>query len=451
MQTLLKSLAALMLWSGAHGAGPSEAYEKLWSDPEVSRRIERDIEQHRKSEVEIRFIDAAGKPLTGVTFDAEQTSHDFLFGANLFMLGCYPTARENAAYEKAFVELFNAGTVPFYWRAYETERGVYRFATDSPPSRRRPPPDAVLAFCEKHGLTPHGHTLVWDNPKWSIPDWLPADLDERARCIESWVQTLGSRYGGRIHKWDVLNEPMYSKLRKPHVPMPPGYEVSAFKSAERHFPAGTRFFLNEATQVWTAPQTEAYCQLIESYREQGAKIAAVGMQFHFFKPALMQEVLDGKKYAPQELFAALDRIGELGLPIHISEITLPSNPNDAPGQAGQAAVARNYYRLWFSHPNIESITWWNVPDGAAAAGETHLDSGLLNADLTPKPAYTALRDLIHREWKTRFTGESGARAGLKFRGFHGTYRYTARAGGETMQGTFHLQRGAKNQITIRRN
>ena len=428
---------------------PSEAYQKLWNDPSVSRRIEDGIRTNRMDEAVLKFAGADGQPVSNATTRIEQTRHTFLFGANIFMLGCYPTARENEAYAQAFAGLFNAATVPFYWRAYEPERGVYRFAADSPLLRRRPPPEAVLAFCEQHGITPHGHTLVWDNPTWSIPDWLPAGLDERAQQIELWVKTLGGRYGGRIHKWDALNEPWWAMRRTPRVPMPPGYEVSAFKLAERYFPPGTCFFLNEATQVWDAPETEAHCQLVQSYRQQGARIDGLGLQFHFFKLPLMDDAANGKAYPPPQLFAALDRIAQLGSPIHVSEITLPSNYTSHGGLQGQAVIARNLYRLWFSHPNVESITWWNVPDGAATAAESNLDSGLLHADLTPKPAYEALRELIHHDWKTRLSGTCNAQGMLAFRGFHGEYTVTAQAGTKTVKQTFQLKKGAPNEWIVK--
>ena len=115
------------------------SYEALWDDPAVSERIATGIEKHRKSNVRLRIEDAAGRPLPGAKVSIEQVNSHYLFGANLFMYGGYAMAELNAAYEKAFLGLFNAGTVPFYWRDLEPEPGALRFAAGSRPIARRPP------------------------------------------------------------------------------------------------------------------------------------------------------------------------------------------------------------------------------------------------------------------------------------------------------------------------
>jgi GH35 family endo-1,4-beta-xylanase len=105
--------------------------------------------------------------------------------------------RLNARYEQAFLGLFNAATVPFYWRDLEPEPGKLRFTPDSPPIPRRPPPDTVVAFCEKHGLNMNGHCLVWDYRPWSIPPWL-ADPAHSGPILERRIRQIGERYGKRI-------------------------------------------------------------------------------------------------------------------------------------------------------------------------------------------------------------------------------------------------------------
>ena len=92
-------------------------------------------------------------------------------------------------------------------------------------------------------------------------------------------------------------------------------------------------------------------------------------------------------------------------------------------------VAKDYYRLWFSHPSVVGITWWNLADGGAVAGEPSY-SGLFDADMNPKPSYYALEQLINHEWKTRFSVPAPADGLVKFRGFKGGYKviYTDKKG-----------------------
>ena len=80
-------------------------------------------------------------------------------------------------------------------------------------------------------------------------------------------------------------------------------------------------------------------------------------------------------------------------------VTLPNTPE---GERNQAIVVRNYYRLWFSHPSVNAITWWNLVEGTAVKGEDKWNAGLVRRDFTPKPAFIALDQLINHDWKTKF-------------------------------------------------
>ncbi|MEI6078571.1 MAG: glycoside hydrolase family 10, partial [Verrucomicrobiota bacterium] len=154
---MIKKTFAMLLGVGfgffgrASELEPSKAYQDLWNQPEIVRRIDDGIRSNRMNEVVLKFTGADGLPLTNVTVTVEQTRHDFLFGANPFMLGGFPTPEENLKYEQVYTSLFNYTTVPFYWSDLEPEPGKLRFAKDSPPIYRRPPPDTVVEFCQEHG------------------------------------------------------------------------------------------------------------------------------------------------------------------------------------------------------------------------------------------------------------------------------------------------------------
>ena len=66
--------------------------EKLtFSSPDLDARITAGILEDRTSEAVVRLADPAGRPLPSVVVEVEQTSLDFLFGANIFHLSGYPT------------------------------------------------------------------------------------------------------------------------------------------------------------------------------------------------------------------------------------------------------------------------------------------------------------------------------------------------------------------------
>lgn len=393
---------------------------------DLNARIEAGIREHRMSKAVVRVTDHVGRPVPEAAVTVEQVSSDFLFGANVFMLGGYPSDDLNDRYEKAFTLLFNAATVPFYWRDLEPEQGQLRFAADSPPIPRRPPPDAVVAFCKKHGLNMNGHCLVWDYRPYSIPVWLK-DTETCEHLLERRIRQIAERYGEDIPRWDVLNEAL-SKRNIPDnwseiCPMPANYERLAFERAAHFLPKSAHLMINETTPTaWFPQYRPSFLEQIGRLLNDGAKIDGIGLQWHLFSKEDVQRVLAGEMLQPKDMLRALDDYQQFGLPVHISEITLPSMNEDPAGEEIQARMARDFYRLWFSHPAVHAITWWNVPDGGAATGEAKIASGLLKRDLSPKLAYEALRQLITEEWRTNLNVVTDINGEASFHGFHGGYR-----------------------------
>lgn len=423
----------------------SNSYHNHWRSDEVESRIVEGIEKHRKSDGVIRVSGPDGRSVPGASIRVRQINSSFYFGANIFKLKGYDSEELNRAYEEAFLGLFNAATVPFYWKDLEPLPGRLRFSSDSEPIARRPPPDLVVEFCRKHGLRMHGHTLVWEFLRWSMPSWLPRDRGETEKLIENRIRQIAERYGDVIKSWDVLNEAVAGYGVNDIHPMPENYEGKAFTFASRHFPKGVRFDINETTGYWY-PHKRQYVNLIRRLLDEGADIGGIGLQFHLFSDQDMARLLLGELFAPKSLFEALDLYGAFGLPIHISEITLTAPGNTKEGLAAQADAAENFYRLWFSHPAVEGISWWNVPDGGAAPGEDTVFSGLLHSDMMAKPSYRSLQRLIHSEWRTESTGVTDAKGNFAFRGFHGDY--AIEVSGHTGKETLTLSPGISSGISI---
>lgn len=445
---LLIGLTGLIGRAAAQTVAQTTRYDSLWADAALEKRITDGIEQHRKGNCTLTIATKDGKPLKNATVEIRQVGHEFGFGANLFMLNGFPTEAENRQYETVFTSLFNMACLPFYWKTLEPEPGKPRFAANSPALYRRPPPDATLAFCRKAGLTPKGHTLVWDHPVHAVPTWWPADTAEGKRLITKRIRELAERYGPTISTWDVVNEVLKSHVQ---IPMPRDYALFAFREAQRYFPKNTHLFINEVTpEAWQNNRAEysPYYLLIDNLRARGARIGGIGLQFHFFSEQLHEDVANGKTMRPQDITNALNLYGQFGVPLHISEITIPTLPNNPTGLDRQARMARNFYRLWFSHPAVEAIIWWNVPDGTAVAGEDKWNGGLVNRDFSPKPAYTALNELINREWKTRLTQPLVGGKPITFRGFYGDYVVRVRQGKQETEHRVQFQKGGNHDVTI---
>lgn len=422
------------------------AYDRLWQDPEIEARINTGIKTYRMGYGTLRFVDAQGKPISNVEVEVAQNTHDFLFGANIFMLNGFPTASENRRYEELFKALFNYASAPFYWSDLEPEPGKVRFTKDSPVIYRRPPPDAVVEFCEANNITIKGHTLIWD--KW-YPAWLPKEQAEVTRLMRRRFEQIAGRYDKRIHIWDVVNEAL---KRNPDVVLPKDYVYTAVKEAERHFSPDSRLLINEVTtESWFNfhHETTPYYLLIQNLLMRGARVDAIGFQCHFFSEQQYADVLAGKVMRPADILRVLDQFAKLSRPLHITEITIPTLPNTPEGEQDQAAVTRNLYRLWFSHPNVEAITWWNAVDETAVPGEDKWRGGFVRRDFSPKPSSEVLNNLINKEWRTRLALRTKENSAAKFQGYYGKYTVSAKHEGKILREQIHVSRTGTNDFTLR--
>lgn len=417
--------------------------DSLWNDLLVEQRIVSGIENNRKGNFTILL-----QPFKGKTeIEIRQVGHGFLFGANAFMVKGFDTDEKNKKYEEKFASLFNLASLPFYWKTLEPRQGSLRYAANSEPIYRRPPPDLVLDFCKRYNITPKGHTLVWNNPTHAVPEWMPGDTAAVEQLITKRINALGARYGSMIRTWDVVNEALHYF---PAVVMPGDFVYKSFQAAMKAYPSSAKLMINEVTSIWQNNNQEysPYFMLINNLLLRGCRVDGIGMQFHFFSEQLHNEVAAGSAMTPKQLFAALDLYAKFERPIQVSEITLPTLPYNEEGKKIQAVMTRNFYRLWFSHASVEAIIWWNLVDGTAVKGEDKWNGGLLNNDFSPKPSYEVLDNLINKEWKTNIKTTVSGGNSYSFRGFYGQYEVKVTQGKKVITQKIDLTRAGKNTALI---
>jgi GH35 family endo-1,4-beta-xylanase len=419
MLAMTFALGLALLVAPAQAAAP-ESYRKLWRDPAMADRIDQSIEKHRKGDATVEVVDAAGKPVPAAKVELRQTGHEFLFGCNAFVLGQLKPEEMNRRYEDAFARVFNFATVPFYWEGTEPARGELRYAEGSRDIWRRPPPDRFLAFAASRGITLKGHPLLWHSYN---PPWLPKDADELRELYRKRFQEIAGRYGGKIPIWDVVNESLVCPKTYPLYTPDRAYVAWAFAQASPLFPADALLMINEVTSYNFKPADKnPYFAQVKALLAQGLKVRGVGFQFHYFRRDALDRYLAGPDCDPGKMLDLYEKFGEFGLPLYVTEITIPSAGDG--GDELQAEVVRDHYRLWFAAPRMAGITWWNLGDGTAVKGENEAKGGLLDGDLRPKSAYQALDKLINEEWKTRVQTQTDAQGLARFRGFFGKYKVT---------------------------
>lgn len=424
---------------------------------ETNARVEAGIELNRKGPMLFTFKDAAGKILENVHLKVTQKTHDFKYGADLFMLDEIVDSKEkNEAYKEHFAAAFNLATVPFYWQDLEPEQGKPRYAKNSPKIYRRPPPDLCIDWCERNGIEPKCHILNYANV---TPEWAKGDIFKEKSLLEKRMRELAERYARRIRMWEVTNETFWgTNFRGSNFYQQDDFIEWSFKTAEKYFPAN-ELIINEWAGVWSGYQRDRsrYYMQIERALLKGARIDGVGMQFHMFHQGSAEDVVRKTRdfYDPMRLFDVMDTYAKLGRPLQITEITIPAYSEDPGDEETQAEILRTLYRIWFSHRAMKAIIYWNLPDGYAAfaepgdfsGGENLYYGGLCRFDMTPKPAYRVVRDLFGKEWRTNFERDVGGQ--FSFRGFHGTYELEATANGRTVKQEFRLNPAFADRIEIK--
>jgi len=416
---------------GSADAELRENYLNRWDDPAIQTRIDNGIDEHRKSDATLTIVDSGGRPIADASVTITQKSHAFLFGCNIFVLG--QMKEKNEAYEDAFLKLFNFATAPFYWDDLEPEDGEPRFAEGSPDIWRRPPPDRVVAFAKRHGLTLKGHPLLWHSGPHN-PRWMPKDPNELKERYMRRFAELAERYAKDVSIWDGVNEslvcspdyPLFSAANRDHPP----YVAWAFTEQQKLFRPENQLMINDVTEFsWTANESNRYYRQCSQLLEDGIPIEGIGFQFHFFDRSSLDDYLSGDHCDPGALLDTYEMFAKLGLPLWVTEITIGSAGDG--GAAIQARVVRDMYRLWFASPRMAGITWWNLGDGTAHGDEGVAGGGLADHDFKPKPAYEVLNQLINHDWKTNLEAKSNADGCAKFRGFHGCYEIRVTANGNT--------------------
>ncbi|MCC6145144.1 MAG: endo-1,4-beta-xylanase [Candidatus Hydrogenedentes bacterium] len=406
------------------GPAPETSNGEAWLKDAQRRETEviaasgKRIHDLRTGEASLRFVTADGAPVAGARVTLHLDRHAFLFGCNIAGWGKLKSASLNAEYKRLFDRLFNYATMTFYWRFLEPEKG----------KRDYDYPDQVLKWCEDHDVAVKGHPLLWARSD-SLPPWskgLPAEDLQREH-----VKDLLMRYQGRIGFWDVVNEPANE----------PGIPLRAAHHWAREYDPAAKLIVNEYGIL--AATHEDFYQLLEQANRDKVPFDAVGIQGH--APTDMAFLLD-------RVWQVLDLYAQLGKPLHITEFTPPSDGSAVKGALWrgtwtpevQAEYAEQFYRVCFSHPAVDAISWWDFSDeGAWVKG-----GGMLTADMKPKPVYEALQRLIHEEWTTRVEGATDDNGLYSFRGYFGRYSGTVLSGGAETAFTFNVVKGARSPIEV---
>ena len=383
---------------------------------------------HRFGDVLVTVLDVNGQPLSDREVTVEQCAHAFSFGNIGFDLITVASEEADApqppdratGITDLWFDVFNTVTLPFYWGAFEPQRG-------RPDTNRL---HRAAKWFVDHGCRVKGHPLLWHT---LTADWLrEMSTAEVEAAVRARIRREVADFADVVHAWDAINEavimPVFRNERHRNAITRLAWERGriatvrlAFEEAHATDPAAT-LLLNDFDM------STAYECLIEGVLEAGVHVDAIGLQSHMHQGY----------WGEEKTLAILERFSRFGLPIHLTETTLvsgtlmppeiedlndyqpPSWPSTPAGEERQADEIVRHYRTLLSHRAVQAITYWGLSDDGAWLGAP---AGLVRADGTPKPAYDALRALLKQEWwlaPTKLRTDTAGRVNV--RGFLGDYQ-----------------------------
>ena len=403
----------------------------------LEKRAADTIEKHRKGYCKLRFVDEEGNPIAGKTVKINQQTHDFKYGANIFMLDEFESEEDNKTYRENFKKYFNLATVPFYWDGLEPTEGKPRYAKDSEKVYRRPAPELCLEYCEEEGIDAKLHCLVYDK---FTPDWLPKkDMAAMEKLYEERYRQISERFSGRLYEVEVVNELLCEAWWKSQTVISEKEDIVewAFDLASKYFPDDVLVF-NEGNPIiptFKHDYRSPYYMMLENALLKGVEVNKIGIQHHDFRGATARNTEEyekdvksgGEMFDPKKLYKGLDVFANLGLPLELTEVTIPTFGETAEDEELQADLLEVLYTVCFGHEAVEGVVYWNVPDGYAYApegvnwNENACKGGLWHHDLTPKKSAERLYDLFNKKWHTDLELVTDKNGYVEFRGFYGDY------------------------------
>jgi endo-1,4-beta-xylanase len=414
----------------------------------ILANADKDIEKYRKSDVIIEIVNKKGRPIKNTEININQTSSDFLFAANVTLItgdlgGKIPiehylfqprltTKEQEDEFKRKFADLFNCAAIPLYWNSVEPDAGKPDYTAV----------DRVLEWCKSQGIKVSGHPLVWTHGD-NLPQWFRnLSVEEQRKALEKHVRDTVSRYKGKIDMWDVVNEAAWAKNTLAGMTML-DYTSLPFLWAKESDP-NTLLAINDAHKITPSPEMELLMKILSDFNKNNVPYDIIGIQAHIDR-------MD--RFRLEEVVEMLKKYEQFGKTIHVTEFTPCSDGSTINNswkqgkwtEEEQADYVAKFYKTCFSIPTVNSIGWWDTTDYSS----WQTGGGVLRADLTPKPVYDALKNLIHVEWRTKTQGKTDKKGSYSFRGFHGKYDVSiVFSDGKKVKKDIHVKKDGDNKFRI---
>jgi len=270
--------------------------------------------------------------------------------------------------------------------------------------------DKLVAYANTNSFKINAHTLIWHS---QLPTFMRGmhNADSVRTYFTGHINTVASRYDGKVYSWDVVNEALNEDgtMRKSIFLQSLGvdYVVEAFRLAQQAAPH-TKLYYNDYNIEQPLKRAGAIA-LIKKIQAAGVRIDGVGIQGHW-----------NVRHLPlKEIEESIQAFAALGIEVMFTEldISVLPNPEDVAGadvnqnasykeqlnpyktglpDSVQTTLATTYadlFALLLKYKGkVSRVTFWGVNDGQSWLNNWPV-RGRVNYPLlfdraySPKPAY----------------------------------------------------------------
>lgn len=282
--------------------------------------------------------------------------------------------------------------------------------------------DELVAFCQAHDITIHGHTLLWHSqtPSWFFRDGdQPASRELLLQRLHTHILAEVGRYKGKVQSWDVVNEAiddrpsnLYRNSRW-HRILGDDFIEQAFRFAHEADPDAELQYNDY--NIESGAKFQKALTLLKRLKDEGVPIHSVGIQGHWIINQIPYDDLDN----------AIVQFSNLGLKVNITELDIDAlgrnyrgadiNGGGRPAATTQPSArpvvdlpalfkreADQYGRLFeilHRHRDaIEYVVIWGADDGHSwlnQFGGRRKNYGVLfDRALQPKPAFFSVIGVV---------------------------------------------------------
>jgi endo-1,4-beta-xylanase len=270
--------------------------------------------------------------------------------------------------------------------------------------------DKIVALGDKNDMFTVGHTLVWHSQLSPFVTKIKSK-DSLTMFLENHINTIASRYDGKIEAWDVVNEALNEDgtMRKTIFLdlLGDDFVTNAFSLAQKATP-NSELYYNDYN-IEQPKKRAGAIELIKKIQAAGVRIDGVGIQGHWSIKGLPledieQSILEYSALGIKVMFTEVD-ITVLPNPWDLQGADVNQNfegspmmnpyPESLPDSV-QVALTDEYgklFNLFLKHKDkISRVTFWGISDanswlnGWPIKGRTNYPL-LFDRNYLPKPAY----------------------------------------------------------------